>query len=258
MKKYHYLEVRCGGGVVTVTINRPEQRNALHPDAHAEMASALDDYAADSSLRVAVITGMGERAFCAGSDLKVRVETGCDDMPSTGFAGITERFDLDKPVIAAVNGDAIGGGLEIVLACDLAVAVTAARFGLPEPRVGLAAAGGLHRLARQVPSKWAMEIGLTGRLFTAQEAAAMGLVNAVVEPHQLDAAITSLTASIIEGAPLAMRATKQMIRQGLAQPSLQAAFGARYEAYEAMLRSEDAVEGPRAFAEKRTPVWQGR
>ena len=129
------------------------------------MARAFDLYAADPELRVAIVTGVGARAFCAGTDLKVRAATGRDDHPPTGFAGLTGRFDLFKPVIAAVNGLALGGGVEIVAACDLAIAAAHAEFGLPEPRVGLAALGGgvLHRLARQMPMKQAMWLALTGQ-----------------------------------------------------------------------------------------------
>jgi enoyl-CoA hydratase/carnithine racemase len=255
---YRFLQVEAEGPVLTIRIDRPEVRNALHPAAHAEMAAALDAFAAEDRLRVAVITGTGEKAFCVGSDLKVRAEMGRDDMPATGFAGIAARFDLFKPVIAAVNGDAIGGGLEIVLASDLAVAVEGARFGLPEPKVGLAAAGGLHRLARSIPDKWAMEVALTGRLFGAEEALRLGLVNRVVSRGALAATVRALAEEVAANAPLSVRATKQMMRQGLGQPSLEAAFAVRYAAHEAMLASEDAVEGPRAFAEKRRPVWKGR
>ena len=258
MSGYAHLEVVRDGSVLTIRINRPEVRNALNPAAHAEMAAALDAFGADDGLLVAVLTGVGDKAFCVGSDLKVRAQSGRDEMPSTGFGGIAERFDLSKPVIAAVNGDAIGGGLEIVLACDIAVAVEGARFGLPEPKVGLVASGGLHRLARGIPDKWAMEIALTGRLFGADEALRLGLINRVVAPGALEAEVAALAAGIAANAPLSIKATKQMMKRGLEHPSLQAAFAARYPAYDAMLASEDAVEGPRAFAEKREPRWQGR
>ena len=146
---------------------------------HAELAEAFDRFAENSALNISVLRGSGERAFCVGSDLKERAEVGSDQMPPSGFAGLTERFDLEKPVIALVNGDAIGGGLEIILACDLAIAVDTARFGLPEPKVGLAASGGLHRLARQLPLKRAMEIALKGQLFGAVEAKELGLINEI-------------------------------------------------------------------------------
>ena len=167
---YQFIEVVVTGDVMEITIQRPEVLNALNRKAHAELADAFDRFAENSVLNISVLRGSGERAFCVGSDLKERAEVGSDQMPPSGFAGLTERFDLDKPLIALVNGDAIGGGLEIILACDLAIAVDTARFGLPEPKVGLAASGGLHRLARQLPLKWAMEIALKGQLFGAVEA----------------------------------------------------------------------------------------
>jgi len=253
-----HLEVRRDGAVVTVTIDRPERRNALHPAAHAELAAVFDAYGADREARVLVLTGAGERAFCVGSDLNERARSGVDEMPATGFGGLTERFDLDKPVLAAVNGDAVGGGLELVLACDLAIAARHARFGLPEPRVGLAAHGGLHRLARQIPLKRAMEIALTGRLLSAEEALNFGLLNAVVDAAELSAEVERWTGALLAAAPLALRATKQMMLRGLAHGSVEAAFAATYPAYEAMLASADAREGMQAFIEKRAPVWRGR
>ena len=154
-----------------VTLNRPQVLNALHPPAHFELAEVFDAFADDANLWIAVIRGAGERSFCTGTDLKVRAQLGQDEYPASGFAGLTRRFDLDKPVVAAVNGLALGGGLEIALACDLIIAAEHARFGFPEPRVGLAAmGGGVHRLVRQLPDKVAMGLLLTGRQFSAQEA----------------------------------------------------------------------------------------
>lgn len=253
-----HIDTRVDGTTLRVTINRPEAMNALDPDAHRDLEIIFDGYAERQDLRVAVITGAGEKAFCAGSDLKARETAGGDDLPDTGFAGLTERFDLNKPVIAAVNGHAIGGGLEIVLACDLAIAVRHAKFGLPEPRVGLAATGGLHQLARQIPLKHAMEIALTGRMFSADEACRYGLINQVVDAGELSSAVNALIAELNRCAPLSLRATKQIIRKGLSAGSLQAAFKARYPALDDMLASDDAREGPRAFIEKRKPIWQGR
>lgn len=251
------IRTEAAGPVWRITIDRPESLNALDPEAHRRLADAFDRFAARDDLLVAVITGAGERAFCVGSDLKAREAVGGDDHPATGFAGLTQRFDLLKPVVAAVNGHAIGGGLEIVLACDLAVAVGGARFGLPEPRVGLAAKGGLHRLARHLSMKQAMEVALTGWLFDAETALALGLVNRVVDRDALWPTVDSLVAEILEGAPLAIQATKQMMQEGLAAGSLEAAFTRHYDAVRRMEASADAREGSRAFIEKRSPVWKG-
>lgn len=260
MDGFEFCRVERDGPLLTVAIDRPQVLNALHPPAHAELARAFDLYAADPDLRVAVITGTGERAFCVGTDLKERSRTGRDDHPPTGFAGLTKRFDLDKPVVAAVNGLALGGGVEIVVACDLAIATDDASFGLPEVRVGLAALGGgaLHRLARQMPLKQAMELVLTGRRIGADEACRIGLINRVAPRGGFAAATRALVDELLAGAPLALQASKQAMLRGLAEPDLAAAIDAAYPAAERMLASDDAVEGQRAFVEKRAPVWTGR
>ena len=260
MSADEHILVEQDGGIVWITINRPAAMNALDPAAHREMSAALDAFAADAELRVAVITGAGARAFCVGSDLKARAVANADDHPPTGFAGLTHRFDLLKPVIAAVNGLALGGGVEIVAACDLAVAADHAELGLPEPRVGLAAlgGGGLQRLARTLPLKHAMDLVLTGRRIGAEEAKRMGLVNEVVPRAALKSRVHQLAAMIIEGSPLAIEASKQVMLQSLAMPDLTTSLRARYPAAERMLASEDAREGQRAFIEKRKARWQGR
>jgi enoyl-CoA hydratase/carnithine racemase len=257
---YQHCNVVRDGSVLFITINRPEVLNALHPPAHAELARAFDLYARDPDLRVAVISGAGERSFCAGTDLKVRAKTGRDDHPETGFAGLTRRFDLFKPVVAAVNGVAFGGGVEIILACDLAIAADHAKFALPEPRVGLAALGGgaLQRLARQLPLKQAMGLVLTGRQIGAEEARRIGLINEVVPAGGLATAVRSLVDDLLACAPLALEASKQVMLASLAEPNLAAAIEADYPAAVRMLASEDAREGQRAFVEKRKPAWRGR
>ena len=254
-----YTALRAEGRVLHVTLNRPQVLNALHPQAHFELAHIFDAFAADCDLWIAVVRGAGDRSFCVGTDLKVRAEKGRDEYPPSGFAGLTHRFDLDKPVIAAVNGLALGGGLEIALACDLIVVAEHARFGFPEPRVGLAAmGGGIHRLVRQLPDKVAMGLLLTGRQFSAHEAMAYGLVNQVVPAKQLDSAVQAWVEDMLACAPLALRATKQVARRNLDYVTLAEALRAEYPAAQRMLESEDAVEGPRAFAAQRAPVWQGR
>ncbi len=260
MTAFEHILTERDGAILWITINRPAALNSLNPQAHRELSAALDQYAADPALRVAVIGGTGERAFCVGSDLKSRSIRNADDHPPTGFGGISHRFDLAKPVIAAVNGLALGGGLEIVASCDLAIAAGHAEFGLPEPKVGLAAlgGGGLQRLARHLPLKHAMELVLTGRRFGAEEAKRIGLINDVAPRTELKAHVRAMAERIIEGAPLAVEASKQVMLQSLAMPDLQTALRAHFPAAERMLASEDAIEGQRAFIEKRKARWQGR
>jgi len=248
------------GHILTVTIDRPQVLNALNPAAHFELAHAFDLYAADPDLHVAILTGSGDRAFCVGTDLKELSRTGDHHKPPSGFGGLTTRFDLFKPVIAAVNGLCIGGGAELVAACDLAVTSDSASFGLPEPLVGLAALGGgaLQRLAREMPMKDAMMLILTGRRIDAQEARRISLINEVVPHQELMPAAYALAERVLACAPLAVQASKQVMLQSLGMPDLQTAMGATYEAAEKMLASQDAIEGPLAFAEKRKPVWTGR
>jgi enoyl-CoA hydratase/carnithine racemase len=247
------------GRIAIVTLNRPEVMNALHPPCHQELDRVFSDFAADDNLWVAILTGAGDRAFSAGNDLKWTAEHGLRlEMPATGFGAITSRFDLWKPVIAAVNGFALGGGFEIALACDVIVAAEHARFGLPEPRVGLmAAAGGVHRLPRHIPLKIAMGMMLTGRHITAAEAHRLGIVNEVVPAGELMRAARRWAEEICECSPMSVRATKQAALQGL-HLSLEEAMRQVYPAQRALFASEDAKEGPRAFAEKRKPVWKGR
>lgn len=256
----HYCRLDQDGAILTITIDRPQVLNALHRDAHFELARAFDHYAANARLRVAIITGAGERAFCVGTDLKDLANRGPYAYPPGGFAGITKRFDLWKPVIAAVNGLCLGGGVEIVAACDLAVAAEHAEFGLPEPRVGLAALGGgaLQRLARQMPMKDAMWLVLTGQRLSAAEARRISLINEIVPRGEALRRAKALASDLLDCAPLALEASKQVMHESVAEPNLAAAMGKSYPAAERMLASEDAKEGPRAFAEKRKPQWLGR
>jgi enoyl-CoA hydratase/carnithine racemase len=242
--------------VAWVTINRPEVMNALHPGANEELARVWDDVAADAGVWVAVLTGAGEKAFSAGNDLKWTAEHGLPQMPRGGFGGIVARDDLWKPIIAAVNGFALGGGFELALACDIVIAAEHARLGLPEPRVGLmAAAGGVHRLPRHIPLKIGMGMMLTAQPLTAAEAARWGLVNEVVPGPELAAAAGRWASTILECSPLAVQATKQAAMRGLGRPVLEA-MREPYPAVRRLFESEDAREGPRAFAEKRKPRWQ--
>ncbi|HVM99434.1 MAG TPA: enoyl-CoA hydratase-related protein [Caulobacteraceae bacterium] len=258
---YKYVAVAKDGPVTTVTLNRPEVMNALHSDAHFELDEVFNDFAADAGQWVAIVTGAGDRAFSAGNDLKHQASGGKMGSPPSGFAGLTSRFDLTKPLIAAVNGVAMGGGFEIALACDLIIASENAVFALPEPRVGLAAlAGGVHRLPRQIGLKRAMGMILTGRRVTAREGFELGFVNEVVAPGELLDAARRWAGLIAECSPMSVRASKQAVLKGLDEPTLEAAIKGqnRYEAVAALYRSEDFVEGPKAFAERRPPQWKGR
>lgn len=251
--------------VAHVTINRPEVMNALHPDASRELAGIWDDFAADDDLWVAILTGAGSRGFSAGNDLKATAARNAGSTVGNtgrgpingGFGGLTERFDLYKPVIGAVNGWAMGGGCELALACDILVAADSAQFGLPEPRVGLAAlAGGIHRLPRQIPLKIAMGMLLTAKPISAAEAHRLGLVNEVVPLDDLIPTAERWAAEILECAPLSVRGSKEAAMVGLDVP-LRAAIRSTYPGIQAHLASDDAVEGPRAFSDKRQPDWTG-
>jgi len=243
--------------IMTVTINRPDRLNALHPPANAELGEVFDDYANDADLWVAIITGAG-RAFSAGNDLRYQAQGGDRQPTPRGFGGLTSRFNMTKPVIAAVNGVAMGGGFEIALACDLIIASEAARFALPEPKVGLAAlAGGLNRLPRQIGSKRALGMILTGRHVPAAEGEALGFVNEVVPVDELLPAARRWAQQICECAPLSIRASKDVVYRSLDHASLEDSMAQSYDSVKAMIKSSDFIEGPKAFAEKRAPNWSG-
>ncbi len=261
-KTLEYCETRTDGRILWVTINRPERMNALHWKANAELSTVFDEFASDPELWVAIITGSGDRAFSAGNDLKYQAQEAGGELnagPKSGFAGLTARYDCSKPVIAAVNGVAMGGGFEIALACDLIVASENAVFALPEPRVGLAAlAGGIHRLPRLIGLKRAMGMMLTGRRVSAKEGEQMGFVNEVTTAEELLPAARRWAEQIIECAPLSVRATKEAALAGLRHGMIEDAMAERYPAIAELFKSQDFVEGPLAFAEKRPPRWQGR
>jgi len=255
-----HIGVERKGPITIVTLSRPEVMNALNTDAHFELHDAFEAFAADPDQWVAIITGAGSKAFCAGHDLKTQASGTHRGMPPSGFGALTSRFDLTKPVIAAVNGVAMGGGFEIALACDLIIAAETAIFALPEPRVGLAAlAGGLHRLPRQIGLKRAMDMILTARRVSAREGHELGFVNEVVAPDDLIAVAERWAHAICQNSPMSIRASKEAVHMGLAG-SLQQAIAEQsaYPAVRAMQTSADYIEGPRAFVEKRPPRWTGR
>src|ERR1700749_4436236 len=255
-----FSKVMRKGPVTIVTLSRPEVYNALHIDAHFELNKIFDDFAADPEQWVAIVTGAGDKAFCAGNDLKGQAPGGKRGWDKGGFAGLTMRFDCDKPIIAAVNGVAMGGGFEVALACDLIIASENATFALPEPRVGLAAlAGGLQRLPRQIGLKRAMGMILTGRHVSAREGLELGFVNEVVPRGEALGVAERWADQICQNSPMSIRASKQAVLEG-SNVSLPEAMVAQreYPAVREMIASADYVEGPKAFAEKRPPRWQGK
>ena len=246
--------------ILIVTMNRPEKRNSLPPESHLQMEKIWDDFQADASLRVGILTGAGDRAFCAGSDLS-GYQSGYDGtLPRSGGGGLTHRLDCAKPIIAAVNGLAFGGGFEIMLACDLAVASEKAEFSLPEVLVGAGAfGGGIPRLCRKIPHTIALEIVLTGRRMGAAEALRLGLLNQVVPPERVLEAAKDLARSIMRGAPLASEGSKQAADMALQGHTLKQILDAEDgEPKSRVMRSTDMQEGIKAFFEKRAPHWQGR
>jgi crotonobetainyl-CoA hydratase len=248
--------------VARITIDRTDVLNAIDAAAEQELQAIWARIEADRDVRVVVLTGSGERAFSTGADMKggsgsSGLEYWAKDRPG-GFGGIALRETLNVPVIARVNGHAVGGGFEMMLGCDIVVAVEAATFGLPEARVGrLPLDGGMTLLQRQIPFRQAMGLLLTGRRIKAAEALAMGLINEVTPRENLDAAVQRWVDDILACAPLSVRAIKQVARN-TGHLTAQQAQAMRLPAVVEALQSSDSNEGVRAFIEKRKPVWQGR
>jgi len=258
---YQFIQVASRSRVTTITFSRPEVRNAINPSMHHELQSAFDEFASDPEQFICVLTGAGEKAFCAGSDLKAAAAGERQPFPLYGYGGIVQRFDLFKPVIAAVNGACLGGGFEIALACDIIIAAENASFGLTEPKVGaIALAGGIHRLVRQIGTKRAMGHLVTCTPMSARQGLEFGFVNEIVALQELQGTVDRWCDRILANAPIAVRATKEVAMRGLAEPSLAAAIQNQidYPGFKAWMSAEDTIEGYNAFAEKRPPVWRGK
>jgi enoyl-CoA hydratase len=242
--------------VLVITINRPDQRNAVNAAVAHGIAAALDQLDDDDALSIGVITGAG-KGFCSGMDLKAFVTGERPWAGDRGFAGITQRASA-KPLIAAIEGFAVAGGLEVALACDLIVAARGARLGIPEVKRSLVAAGGgLLRLPRMLPRNIAMELALTGDPIEADRAYDLGLVNRLAEPGEALSTALELAKAIAQNGPLALAASKRILTESVDWPD--AEFFERQQAItEPVMASADAREGATAFAEKRAPVWQGR
>ncbi len=255
------------GAVAILTIDRPEVRNALDFKTSDELVEAWRSFRDDDDLRVAILTGAGDRAFCSGADLRGVAEfyrslTSAERLRRAehepGLGGISRNLEIDKPIVAAINGHCLAGGLEIALACDLRIASENASFGLPEVTRGIIpGAGGTQRLPRLIGPERALDLILTGRRIDAREAERIGLVTRVVPQGRLRDEAVALANQIAENAPLAVRAAKAAVWRGLERPLEE---GLRLEQLlaEPVRQSEDAQEGPRAFLEKREPVFKGR
>ena len=255
-REFKYVQLKRDGNVLEVTLNRPDAYNALFSAAHFELAEIFDEFERDQELWVAIITGAGEKAFCSGNDLKVSAGGGDMSIPASGFAGLCSRNDREKPVIAAVNGVAMGGGLEIVLACDVAVGDPMASFALPEVKVGLfAAAGGVQRLTRQIGEKAAMELILTGRKIGSDEASQLGLINSISELGGVMDAARVLAQTIAGNSPTSIRASKRVLNAVDDLGSWDRALELSNTEIIKLIKSKDAREGMTAFIQKRKPNW---
>jgi len=243
-------------GIAIITLNRPDARNALGKDIRAGLYAAWERFENDPALRVGILTGAGDKAFCAGGDLKEMTETQMTVPPRDLFPVPGDNLELSKPTIAAVNGVAFAGGFMIAQACDLCVASTAAKFAVTEVKVGRSSPWAAP-LIHMIPQRVMLELVLTGKAISAQRAYEIGLLNRLAEPTQLMTVALELATEIREGAPLSVRAARDMVRLST-EMGRGAALQAARHASEYAYNSEDAQEGPRAFAEKRKPKWQGR
>lgn len=254
---YDFIKTEKKGHILVVTMNRPDVYNAVHADMHHEMAQCWDDFAADRDLWVAVLTGAGDKAFSAGNDLKATATGGGKKgLPDSGFAGLSSRFDLEKPLIAAVNGFAMGGGFETALSCDMLIASENAKFALPEVKVGFfAAASGVQRLSRYIGRLAAQEMMFTGRTIGADEALKMGCVNEVVPHDQLMERAMAKAEELCTVSPSAVKATKRVLNEMAKADGMADSIEFSREVIEDLSKTEDFKEGVSAFVEKRKPNW---
>ncbi len=254
---YEFITTEKKGHILLVTMNRPEAYNAVHVPMHNEMADCWDAFAADQDLWVAVLTGAGDKAFSAGNDLKATAAGGSKvAMPESGFAGLSSRFDLEKPIIAAVNGFAMGGGFETALSCDIILASENAKFALPEVKVGFfAAASGVQRLSRYIGRLAAQEMMLTGRTIGAAEALAMGCVNEVHPHDELMAKAMEKAEQLCTVSPSAVKATKRVLNDMYARDGMKDSISFSREVIADLSKTEDFKEGVNAFVAKRAPNW---
>jgi enoyl-CoA hydratase/carnithine racemase len=260
---YKYIIVEKKEHITIVTLNRPEVLNAIHPYISLELGHAINEFEDEPNAWVAILTGVGKKAFSAGADLKWAAKTSVEEQRAAyeevrkQKASLIRNFRITKPIIAAINGLAYGGGFELALSCDLMIAAEHATFRLPEPVVGrIPSGGGIHRLVRYLPYHLAMDILFTRKNMTAQEGVQYGFVKKVVPFNELMEEAVNTANLIMEGSPLAIRTIKQMAVEGL-QMSLKEALFANFPLYTKFLQSHDFREGPKAFAEKRKPVWKG-
>ncbi|MFX1455824.1 MAG: enoyl-CoA hydratase-related protein [Promethearchaeota archaeon] len=260
---YEHIIVEKKDHITIITLNRPEVLNALHPYIQIELGHALNEFESEPNAWVAILTGTGEKAFSAGADLKWAATTSPEEQREAyqkvrdQNASVIRNFSITKPLIAAINGLAYGGGFELALSCDLMIAAEHATFCLPEPVVGrIPSGGGIHRLVRYLPYHLAMDILLTRKRMTAEDGIKFGFVKKVVPFKKLMDEAVETANIIMEGSPLAIRTIKQMAVDGL-QMSLKDALFAQFPLFTQFLRSHDFREGPKAFAEKRKPIWKG-
>ena len=259
---YEFITTEQRGNVLLVTMNRPEVYNAVHHPMHVEMSDCWDAFAAAEDQWVAVLTGAGDKAFTAGNDLKYTASGAPDarkGLPPSGFAGLSSRFDLEKPIIAAVNGFAMGGGFETALSCDIIIASEQAKFALPEVKVGFfASASGVQRLSRYIGRLAAQEMMITGRTIMADEALKLGCCNEVVPHDQLMDRAMELAAEIASVSPSSVKATKRILNSMAVADGLPESLNYSREVQADLAKTEDFKEGVQAFVEKRKPNWVNR